>query len=183
MSCNLSYGIALDCIDSIGGVKGPIYIGADVDFGTLTVSSTTGTNSLITGATGDSGSMYSFEVAKDVAQATETWTISNTNGTAFFAQALSFNIQKMSADKRNELLLVARNRNLKAIFQDNNGRYWLVGLTRGAVVTAGTAVTGTQVGDLNGYTMTLTAHEPQPMYEVDSTPESVFTGIDFIPAS
>ena len=183
MACNLSYGIPLDCIDSIGGIKGSIYIGADVDFGTLTESSTAGSVSLITGATGESGTMYEFVVAKNVASFTETFNISNENGTAFFEQALSINLQKMDANKRNEILLVARNRNLKFIFQDNNGKYWLGGLTRGAVVSAGTSVTGTAPGDLNGYTLTLTAQEPAMAYEVASTPESVFADIDFIAAA
>ena len=89
----------------------------------------------------------------------------------------------MTAAKRNEILLVARNRNLKVIFEDNNGKYWLMGLTRGAVVSAGTSVTGTAVGDLNGYTLTLTAQEPEMAYEVQSTPAVTFAGdVTFVAA-
>jgi len=182
MSCLIQYGLPLDCIDSIAGIKGSIYIGADVDFGTLTESSTAGSVSLITAASGDSGEMYEFVVAKNTASFTETFNISNENGTAFFDQALSLNIQKMEANKRNALLLVARNRNLKFIFEDNNGKYWLGGLTRGAVVSAGTSVTGTAPGDLQGYTLTLSAQEPAMAYQIADTPETVFTGIDFIAA-
>ena len=175
MACQLNSTVALDCIDSIGGLKGNIYLGTDVDFGTLTFDANNG----ITGATGESGSMYEFQVAKDVANIAETWTISNTNGTAFFSQALTFNLQKMSAEKRNQLLLLVRNRNIKFIIQDNNGKYWLGGLTRGAVSTATTAASGTAVGDLNGYTVTLTAEEPNAMYEVVGEPATVFADIDF----
>ena len=126
--------------------------------------------------------MYEFVVAKSTASFTETFNISNENGTAFFDQALSINIQKLDANKRNAILLIARNRNLKFIFQDNNGKYWLGGLTRGAVVSAGTSVTGTAPGDLQGYTLTLSAQEPAMAYQVADTPETVFTGIDFIAA-
>jgi hypothetical protein len=179
MSCALTYAIPLDCISSIGGLKGNIYLGVDVNFGTLTYSNTTGEIQAISGATGDTGSMYEFQVAKDVAHFNETWAVSNTNGTAHFTQALSFNLQKMSPDKRNQLNLLVRNRNIKAIFEDNNGVYWVIGLTRGAVTTAGTAASGTAVGDLNGYTITLTADEPNPAYAISPDPQSVFTGIDF----
>jgi len=183
MSCNLTYAIPLDCIDSIGGLKGNIYLGVDVDFGTLTFGNSTGTYQEITGSAGATGAMYEFQVAKDVAHVNETWTVSNTNGTAFFAQALTFNLQKMSADKRNQLLLLIRNRNIKAIVEDNNGIYWLIGLTRGAVSTGTAAASGTAVGDLNGYTVVLTAQEPQPMYAVASTPQTTFSGLTWNAAS
>ena len=183
MACNLTYGIPLDCIDSIGGISGSVYIGSDVNFGTLTVSSATGSQSLITGATGGTGTMYEFEIAKNVGSFTETFNISNENGTAFFEQAFTLNLQKMEAEKRNQILLIARNRNLKVIFEDNNGKYWLMGLTRGAVVSAGTSVSGTAVGDLNGYTLTLTAQEPEMAYEVQSTPAVTFAGdVTFVAA-
>lgn len=182
MACNLTYGIALDCIDSIGGVAGSIYISSDADLGTLTLSSTPGSVSLITGATGDTGQFYEFQVAKNTASFTETFNISNENGTAFFDQALSLNLQKMEANKRNELLLIARNRNLKVIFTDNNGKAWLMGYSRGAVVSAGTSVTGTAVGDMNGYTLTLTAQEPAMAYEVTAPVDDTFSGCTFTAA-
>jgi hypothetical protein len=43
--------------------------------------------------------------------------------------------------------------------EDNNGNYFAVGLTRGCNVN-GTVSTGTALGDMNGYTLTITAEEP-----------------------
>jgi len=182
MACNLTYGLALDCIDSIGGVINTVWISSDADLGTLTLSSTTGSVSLITGATGETGTFYGFDIAKNTASFTETYNISNENGTAFFEQALSMNLQKMEANKRNEILLIARNRNLKVIFEDANGKYWLVGYSRGAVVSAGTSVSGTAPGDLNGYTLTLTAQEPALAYEVQAAIATTFGGCTFTAA-
>jgi F420-0:gamma-glutamyl ligase len=88
----------------------------------------------------------------------------------------------MEANKRNELLLIARNRNLKVIFTDNNGKVFLIGYSRGAVVSAGTSVTGTAVGDLNGYTLTLTAQEPAMAFEVASPVATTFSGCTFTAA-
>ena len=95
---------------------------------------------------------------------------------------VSLNLQKMEANKRNEILLIARNRNLKVIFTDNNGKAWLMGYSRGAVVSAGTSVTGTNLGDLNGYTLTLTAQEPAMAYEVQTPIATTFSGCTFTAA-
>jgi hypothetical protein len=64
--------------------------------------------------------------------------------------------------------LLSRNRDLKIIFEDNNGLFWLVGMTRGAVISAGSSVTGTAPGDANQYALTATAQEPAMAYQIDS---------------
>ena len=43
-----------------------------------------------------------------------------------------------------------------------DGKLLLVGREHGAEVTGGTMVTGTAMGDLQGYTLTLTANETTP---------------------
>jgi hypothetical protein len=43
--------------------------------------------------------------------------------------------------------------------EDNNGNFFAVGLTRGCNIN-GTVSTGTALGDMNGYTLTITAEEP-----------------------
>lgn len=175
MACNLTSAIALDCIDSIGGVKAA-YIGVDIAISSVSY----GANNLITGITGATGTFYQYELPKDTASFTETFNISNTNGTAFYDQALTINIQKLSADKRNQLLLLSRNRDIKVIFQDNNDNYWLVGKDRGGVISAGTSVTGTAPGDSNQYSITISAQEPSMAYQVSSL--SVLSGIAIVTA-
>ena len=180
MSCNLTYGLNIPCIDSFGGIKGPIYISSDANLGTLTESSTAGQVSLVTAASGDSGSFYEFALPKDTASFTQTGNVSNTSGTLFYDQAISFNLQKMNANARNQMLLICKNRALRVFFLDQNNKWWMIGYTRGAVVTANTGVTGTAPGDANQFTLTLSAQEPQPAYEISQSPETVFTGCDFI---
>jgi hypothetical protein len=43
--------------------------------------------------------------------------------------------------------------------EDNNGQYFAVGLTRGCNVN-GTISSGTNLGDMTGYTLTITSEEP-----------------------
>jgi hypothetical protein len=163
MACNITSAIALDCIDSIGGLK-TAYIGVDV----VIASTSYDANNQITGMTGTTGAFYQYELPKDTASFTETFNISNTNGTAFYDQAITINLQKLSAEKRNQLLLLSRNRDIKVIFQDNNDNYWLMGKTRGGVISAGTSVTGVAPGDANQYSITISAQEPDMAYELTS---------------
>jgi hypothetical protein len=73
----------------------------------------------------------------------------------------------MDASLRNELLLLAQNR-LIAIVLDRNDTYWMLGRNNGLELSAGTAQTGTAMGDRNGYDMTFTALEESPMVTVAS---------------
>jgi hypothetical protein len=70
MACNITSALALDCIDSIGGVK-TAYVGTNIVF----TSETYDGDNMITGATG-SGTFYQYELAKNTASFTETFNIS-----------------------------------------------------------------------------------------------------------
>lgn len=170
MSCFITDGIALDCMDALGGVKTAWILG-----GTVTSYSIDGTDEL-TGLTG-TGTFFKFDLPKDTANYVETDNVAPTNGTVFYDQALTLQFQKMETAKRNVIKLLAKNRDLKIIFEDNNGNYWFIGLTRGAQITAGTANTGTAPGDANNYSITLTAQEPAPAYQLSAAPGSIVSGI------
>lgn len=53
--------------------------------------------------------------------------------------------------------------------EDYNGNVFVMGLEHGAEVTGGTVVTGAAMGDLSGYTLTLTAQEKVPANFLDTT--------------
>jgi hypothetical protein len=175
MSCNLTSAISLDCLDSIGGIK-TLWVSSDAELGTITAGSTGG----ITALAGATGSFYQIQVAKDVASFTETFTISNTNGTAFFDQTVTIPVQHLSSAKRAQIQLLAYNRASKVVFEDNNGLYWLVGASRGCVISSGTTTTGTAPGDASQYSIVLSAQEPEMAYQVSSL--SALTGISFVNA-
>ncbi len=90
------------------------------------------------------------------------------NGTIFYQQELTIVLNKLQANTRNEILLLAKNL-LVAVAKDNNGKYWYFGLTRGLDITAGSGQTGTAEGDRSGYTLTFTGKEPELAPEVNST--------------
>lgn len=180
MACNITGALSLPCIESAGGLQGSIFISTDFVPGTLTFASTTGpAPDQVTAATGDSGAFYEFQVAKNVASFTENAVVSQENGTLYFDQVLTINLQQMDAAKRYQLLLLAKNRKISATFTDLNGRHWLMGAHRGAVVTQNNAQTGTALADLNGYQLVLTASEVSPAYNLADAPDNIFTGATF----
>lgn len=59
-----------------------------------------------------------------------------------------------------------------------DGSLLLVGREHGGEVTGGTAVTGTAMGDMNGYTLTFTANEiTMPNFVTGATAADPFAGM------
>jgi len=178
MACGLNIGRKEPCKDVVGGIKN-IYF---VDFGDLgTVSET---DDEVTNMTGDSGNnltAYKYEV-KGNSSFEQNITSSRENGTTFFEQTLNLTLHKLSKEDNKELKLLAYGRPHVAV-EDYNGNVFLMGLEHGADVSGGTVVTGAAMGDLSGYTLTLSGMERKPanFMSVDSTsatfPFSEFAGL------
>ena len=158
MSCSLTTGYALGCRDSVGGIKA-IYVQAF----NATGSVNTNGSGTVTGFTGYSASgFFEYDLTKATSSLTETLTASTENGTLFYAPEITFTINKLQVLVRNELRLLARNRTI-VIVQDNNSKYWVLGADNGMEVTAGTAGTGTAFGDRSGFDITLSGMETNPL--------------------
>lgn len=163
MACALTQGYTLDCKDSLGGIKA-VWLIAHANVASVTEAS--GIVSAITKASGKV--FYKYELVKNTGALTETITASVENGTVFYAQELSVVLNKLQANTRNEILLLAKN-TLMAVVQDANDKYWLLGRYTGLDVTGGTAATGTAQGDRSGYTLTFTGGEKELAPEVSSS--------------
>lgn len=174
MACNITSALALDCMNSIGGLKTAYILAGNI-------ASTTEVAGEITDING-TGSFYQFELAKDTAFYNEAITVSNVNGTVFYQGELTIVLQKMSAEKRNQILLLAANRDLRIAFEDNNGITYIAGLTRGMVMSSGTAATGTAVADLNGYTLVFQSQEPASAGILAGTLADAVDGITIVNA-
>lgn len=153
MACALTQGYVLDCKDSLGGLVEVYFINQH------DIASYTEASGVVTALTKDLGKrFYKYELVKSTAAFTETLNASVENGTIFYQQELTIVINKLQVNMRNEIILLAQNL-LTAVAKDGNGRYWILGLTRGLDVTTGTAGTGTAEGDRNGYSLTFTGKE------------------------
>jgi hypothetical protein len=158
MACNLSAGRQEVCKESIGGLQGVYFIN-------YTTASFTGYNpnttpaGLIT-ALPASSSLYYYEL-KGNSSYTETVNTSRDNGTTFYSQELTLNLKKLTNEMSTQLKLMAAGRS-QVIVWTNNGDAFVAGLKLGMDVTGGTIQTGGAMGDLYGYSITLTGMEQYP---------------------
>lgn len=153
MACEfITKGKKLTCLQGKGGVKN-IYFALFADYGIAVA------NEVVTGL-GTLATTFKYEVTGAVNGLTETPTTSRDNGTFFVTQVLTATFANMSAELQNELKLLMRNFVL-AFVEDYNGNIHLVGLENGALASNGSKVTGLASGDLNGYTIELTAEEKE----------------------
>jgi len=164
MSCSITSGITLGCKDSQGGIE-YLYIADLPSYDTITTDVDGLVESLDASGTPATITWYKYEVPKQSSSFTETINADNTAQTVFYQQDALMVFTKMEAAKRDQIKLLAQNPKLLVVVKDGNGKFWSVGITRGAELSAGTVSTGTAYGDRNGGEITLTGLEPDPSYE------------------
>lgn len=156
MSCDISLGRLEPCKDSNGGLKAVYF----VNWGEVTGVTYNGTNTDVIDEVTGTPNAYRYEL-KGTSSLTQTITSSRENGTTFFQQELALTLKKLSIVDHKQIKLLAYGRP-QVIVEDNNGNFFFCGLEHGMDVTGGTIVTGAAMGDLSGYTLTLTGQEPVP---------------------
>lgn len=171
MSCNLTGGIQLGCRDNVGGVKNAWM----TDWDNI-ISITKNSGDTITQISG-TGTFYQFQLIRNTGSLTETVNASLENGTVFYQQELVAFFAKLEQAKRNILKTLAQSQRIAVVIETNNGNFFLLGETYGCFVSAGSNVTGTVLGDANGYNLTMQGLEPNPMNELAGTLASIAQGI------
>lgn len=159
--------MSIDCRDSIGGVKAVWFIAHQ------NVSAVTEASGVVSAIT-KTGVFYKYNLVKSTASLVENINVSVENGSVGYAPELTIVLNKMQANTRNEIMLLAQNV-LMAIVQDQNNKYWLIGKQNGVDISAGNSGTGTAMTDRNGYSLTFTGVEPAMAPEVNSTVISTLT--------
>jgi hypothetical protein len=172
MSCLLTAGRTIPCKDVVGGIKAVYFVNFG-DLGTITESADEVTNMSGT------FSAYKYDL-KGNSSFEQSFNSSRENGTTFFEQTLNLTFTKLTKEDNKELKLMAYGRP-QVVVLDYNDNAFLMGADHGAEVTGGTIVTGAALGDLSGYTLTLTAQELKPanfIAGVDLTnADEVFAGM------
>lgn len=156
MACDIGLGRNEVCKDSVGGLKAVYFVNYG-DLGTIAYDTTnTDVIDTITGTP----NAYKYEL-KGTSSFTQNINSSRENGTTFFEQVLELTFKKLTVKDHKELKLMSYGRP-NVIVEDNNGNLFLAGSEFGMDVTGGTIVTGAAMGDLSGYTLTLTGMEKAP---------------------
>jgi hypothetical protein len=171
MSCDIAKGRLEPCKDSVGGLRAVYFMNfAEAPYSDI-VYDVTNTDVVDTvNSTPSTISAYKFEL-KGNSTFEQNITASRENGTMFVEQVLNLTLKKQDLNTHKEVKLISYGRP-KVVVEDYNGNFFFMGIENGADVTAGTIVTGAAMGDLSGYTLTLTAMEKVPANFMNATTEA-----------
>lgn len=155
MPCGFTAGYAQDCNkDSIGGLA-RIRIAPFKDV--VSVTETAGVITAITLATGKQ--FYDFQLTKNTSNFSITPTPNVQNGTTFYAEAVTFVMNKMKATTSALVDSLAKS-SLVMLVEDKNGETMLLGRSNGLDMSGGTVGSGTASGDRSGYELQFAGEEP-----------------------
>ena len=165
MACtSVSKGRNESCKDNVGGIKN-IYIGSwDSSHWDTMVADGFATTADIDGTiwTGSAINVYKYELKSDANTFEETNEVSNENQTSFWTQTLTVSLKKQTFETQQEITKMSKGQ-VVVVIEDYNGKCRAAGMFRGLDVQANTA-TGGAMGDMNGYTLTMTGVAPYPAY-------------------
>jgi len=184
-NCSLSAGYSIPCRQSVGGIKNFYILSGSVS------SITEASEGLISAISG-SGQFWKIEQQKENGSLTETVNADLGAGTVYYQDDLEIVLTKLEASIRNQVAVLAKNTQLIVVAETQNGldssdsysgRYFLVGRYNGCALTAATGNTGTAFADLSGYNVTLSAMEPKPIFEIQSTNGTLLSALSGITVS
>ena len=158
MPCDITLGRAEQCKNQIGGLKAVYFINWG-DAENVTYSATSGQEDVITALSG-TPTGYKYEL-KGSSTFEQTVTSSRENGTTFVDQKLSLSLAKLSIADNKQLKLLAYGRP-QIIIEDNNGNFFMAGLTKGMDLVTATISSGAAMADMSGYKMEFQGMEPVP---------------------
>ena len=163
MSCeNLSLGRLKPCKGSVGGIKNIYFI----NYGDVDGIAYNATDDDVIDTLGTSVSAYKYDVHFS-SSLTQNVQASAENGTVAFEQVLEVSLPKLTKEDHKEIKLIAFG-HPHVVVEDQNDNFFVAGLINGMEVTGGTIVTGTAMGDMSGYTLTLTGMEKAPANFLDT---------------
>jgi hypothetical protein len=178
MACNLTIGRQEVCKETVGGLKAVYFI----NFQILPVD-VTFSNDLIT-AIVNVDNLYKYELKSNENVFDQEIVTSRESGTTFFRQTLTIKLKKQDTTTHKEIKLLAYGRP-HVLVENNAGQFFMMGLFRGADLTAGSINNGGALGEFNGYSLTFVAEEklPAPFTDIAAASSIVadcFTGATIV---
>ena len=156
MSCDIANGRLESCKDSISGLDAVFFVNygdynpeTDITYDVTNTDQINDINSV--------SSLYKYEL-KGANSFEQTINSSRENGTTFVEQVLTIQLKKQDAATHKTVKLLSFGRP-HTVVKTRSSQYFLMGLERGADLTAGTISSGVQLGDMNGYGLTFVAQE------------------------
>ena len=169
MACDITKGrLDTPCKTGVGGVKAFYF----ANFEPLIYKEFEKTDGLITSLlTGPDTrtpiELYKYELRSSGHNLEDANENSEETGTSFVTSTFTAILKQIGATTRDELQLASFGRP-HVFVEDYNGNFLLVGIENGCTVTVN-QVTGSAMGELSGYNLTITAQERELSYLVDPT--------------
>jgi len=142
--------------ESVGGIKNVYFL--NYKPAGLGVTRTSGEEIITDFGADDTWAKFGVKGASSFTQNIQS---NRDNGTTFFEQVVELTFKKLSYEDHDKMHAIVADRP-HVVIEDYNGNYFLAGEEHGCDATGGTVVTGAAMGDLSGYTLTLTGQERRP---------------------
>ena len=165
MACAIVSGYALDCRDTVGGIKN-IYI-TELANVTAVTENASGYVTGITKTVGKKFYQYAL-IPRGQNNFTQNIQADPAVGTVAYEQSVVANFVKLQYETQIVLDKLIKNR-LMVIVETKDGSYWLFGKLNGMEVSAGTANSGQAMNEFQGYQLTFSGMEKDLANEVDSS--------------
>lgn len=163
MSCLQTLnGISNSCQANLGGLK-RAWIGNFDNF-TVTVDETQHTVTALTG-TSSAATLYEYQFNRQTGSISSQLSVDEGNDVRYYTNTANLVFTRMEASKHAEMEALGRG-HLLGIFEDANGKFWLMGADNYMSGSEQTAQSGTAFSDLNGYNTTLSQISAHLPYEI-----------------
>lgn len=165
MACAIIAGYALDCKDTVGGIKN-LYITELANVSTVTENA----SGFVTGITMvATKKFYKYELEPQGANNfVENIQADPANGTVSYEQVITANFVKLKYETQYKLSLIIKNRTA-ILVETKDGKYFFFGRRNGMEVLGGSANSGQAMNDFNGYSPVFTGIEKDLANEVDAS--------------
>ena len=110
------------------------------------------------------GPWYTIELPRVTGTFDEVYEINQANGTVVYNQELRFVTNTHDSATRARIIEMAQSTDMVAIFEDNNGKQWLL---EDVFMRSGTTETGVNYSDRNGHNIVLASMSQIPAEEVN----------------
>lgn len=162
MSCDITKGKnLLTCKNAVSGIKA-IYMANFDEYDYVTSSTQSGHTLTDLGTLAE---VFKFELKNSANTFQQDINSSRDNGTTFFNQVLNFTLTKLSTQMEFQVKMMAWGR--PQIFVElNSGQVFLMGIEHGCEIAGNSQVQGT-MDSLNGYVLTATGMEKDPIFYLD----------------
>ena len=165
MACsNITAGVLNGCSSNNGGLDAIFIANGKVE----SITEAAGLVSAITvgGSALVPADFFKFEIPRQTSSITETATGDISQGTVVYLQTAIMVLNQLQASTRDQLKLMFEATDMVVVALDNNGKYWSIGLERGAYGVTATTTSGVAYADRSGYEISIEGQESSPMFEI-----------------